>query len=128
VLHDAGITWQRDRTWCETGVAIRKRKQSCGCGTIDDPADLGHIRHAVALDTGYGADFAEQLHDEPDADEHQRGDERHAYVLADHQQRLDLIARIGDDECAHDRGDGATGPERGYAGGGIGDDLGERGH
>jgi len=27
VLHDAGITWQRDRTWCETGVAIRKRKR-----------------------------------------------------------------------------------------------------
>ena len=26
VLHDAGITWQRDRTWCDTGVAIRKRK------------------------------------------------------------------------------------------------------
>jgi transposase len=27
VLHDAGISWQRDRTWCETGVAIRKRKR-----------------------------------------------------------------------------------------------------
>jgi len=25
VLHDAGISWQRDRTWCETGVAIRIR-------------------------------------------------------------------------------------------------------
>ena len=27
VLHDAGITWQRDQTWCATGVAIRKRKR-----------------------------------------------------------------------------------------------------
>jgi transposase len=27
VLHDAGIAWQHDRTWCETGVAIRKRKR-----------------------------------------------------------------------------------------------------
>jgi hypothetical protein len=27
VLHDAGISWQRDRSWCETGVAIRKRKR-----------------------------------------------------------------------------------------------------
>ena len=27
VLHDAGIAWQRDRTWCETGAAIRKRKR-----------------------------------------------------------------------------------------------------
>ena len=26
VLHEAGYTWQRDRTWCETGVAFRKCK------------------------------------------------------------------------------------------------------
>jgi transposase len=26
VLHDAGFTWQRDRTWCETGVVQRRRK------------------------------------------------------------------------------------------------------
>jgi transposase len=26
VLHGAGLTWQRDRTWCETGVVTRKRK------------------------------------------------------------------------------------------------------
>lgn len=35
VLHDAGITWQRDRTWCHTGVAIRKRKR--GEVTVHDP-------------------------------------------------------------------------------------------
>jgi transposase len=35
VLHDAGITWQRDRTWCETGVAVRKRKR--GEVTVYDP-------------------------------------------------------------------------------------------
>lgn len=35
VLHDAGITWQRDRTWCQTGVAIRKRKR--GEVTVHDP-------------------------------------------------------------------------------------------
>jgi transposase len=28
VLHDAGVTWQSDRTWCQTGVAIRKRKHA----------------------------------------------------------------------------------------------------
>ena len=27
VLHDAGLTWQRDRTWCDTGVSIRQVKQ-----------------------------------------------------------------------------------------------------
>jgi transposase len=27
VLHDAGFTWQHDRTWCETGVVQRRRKR-----------------------------------------------------------------------------------------------------
>jgi transposase len=35
VLHDAGVTWQKDRTWCETGVALRKRKR--GEVTVYDP-------------------------------------------------------------------------------------------
>jgi transposase len=26
VLHEAGVSWQRDRSWCHTGEAIRKRK------------------------------------------------------------------------------------------------------
>ncbi|MEJ2738209.1 MAG: helix-turn-helix domain-containing protein [Anaerolineae bacterium] len=26
VLHEAGWTWQKDRTWCKTGVVMRKRK------------------------------------------------------------------------------------------------------
>jgi transposase len=35
VLHDAGFTWDRDRSWCETGTAIRKRKS--GTVTVTDP-------------------------------------------------------------------------------------------
>jgi transposase len=35
VLHDAGITWQKDRTWCQTGMAIRKRKR--GVVKVEDP-------------------------------------------------------------------------------------------
>jgi transposase len=35
VLHDAGITWQKDRSWCQTGMAIRKRKR--GEVKVDDP-------------------------------------------------------------------------------------------
>jgi transposase len=35
VLHEAGITWQKDRTWCETGQAIRKRKR--GEVKVQDP-------------------------------------------------------------------------------------------
>jgi hypothetical protein len=26
VMHDAGWTWQQDRTWCKTGTVTRKRK------------------------------------------------------------------------------------------------------
>ena len=35
VLHDAGFTWQRDRSWCPTGTAIRKRK--AGTVIVHDP-------------------------------------------------------------------------------------------
>jgi transposase len=35
VLHEAGMTWQRDRTWCETGTAVRKRKH--GTTIVVDP-------------------------------------------------------------------------------------------
>jgi len=35
VLHDAGWTWQKDRTWCRTGTVIRKRKE--GIVEVTDP-------------------------------------------------------------------------------------------
>jgi len=35
VLREVNVTWQRDRTWCETGRAIRKRKS--GVVTVIDP-------------------------------------------------------------------------------------------
>lgn len=35
VLHDAGLSWQRDRSWCETGTALRKRKDQTV--TVHDP-------------------------------------------------------------------------------------------
>jgi transposase len=35
VLHDAGLHWQRDRSWCPTGTAVRKRK--AGTVTVHDP-------------------------------------------------------------------------------------------
>lgn len=36
VLHEAGYTWQENRTWCHTGVAERKRKD--GVVQVVDPA------------------------------------------------------------------------------------------
>ena len=35
VLHDSGITWQRTRSWCETGKVVRKRKS--GPVAVIDP-------------------------------------------------------------------------------------------
>jgi transposase len=35
VLHEAGYTYQRARTWCPTGTARRKRK--AGVATVTDP-------------------------------------------------------------------------------------------
>lgn len=34
-LHDAGFQWGKDRSWCETGTAVRKRKS--GTVTVTDP-------------------------------------------------------------------------------------------
>jgi len=38
VLHDAGFRWGRDRSWCPTGTAVRKRKS--GTVTVSDPDAL----------------------------------------------------------------------------------------
>jgi transposase len=35
VLHAAGLSWQRDRSWCETGSALRKRTH--GTVVVPDP-------------------------------------------------------------------------------------------
>ena len=35
-LHGAGLSWQKSRTWCETGAVVRKRKRD-GLVTITDP-------------------------------------------------------------------------------------------
>ena len=34
-LHEAGLSWQKSRTWCETGVALRNRKH--GMVRVSDP-------------------------------------------------------------------------------------------
>ena len=35
VLHEAGFRWSLDRSWCETGTAVRQRKS--GMVTVTDP-------------------------------------------------------------------------------------------
>ena len=35
ILYEAGYSYQRSRTWCPTGSALRKRK--AGVATVTDP-------------------------------------------------------------------------------------------
>jgi transposase len=35
ILHEAGLSWQKSRTWCETGAALRRRKD--GLVRVSDP-------------------------------------------------------------------------------------------
>ena len=35
-LHEGGLSWQKSRTWCETGVGMRKRKHA-GAVRVTDP-------------------------------------------------------------------------------------------
>jgi transposase len=39
-LHGAGLSWQQSRTWCATGMAVRKRKQG-GVAVVHDPDAVG---------------------------------------------------------------------------------------
>ena len=39
VLHEAGYTYQRDRSWCPTGTAVRQRKR--GTVEVHDPDAVG---------------------------------------------------------------------------------------
>ena len=39
-LHAAGLSWQQSRTWCATGMAVRKRKQG-GAVVVRDPDAAG---------------------------------------------------------------------------------------
>ena len=39
VLRDAGWTWQRTRTWCPTGTALRKRKHGAAVTVHDGDAE-----------------------------------------------------------------------------------------
>jgi transposase len=40
VLRDAGWTWQRTRTWCPTGTALRKRKHGPAVTVHDGDAEV----------------------------------------------------------------------------------------
>ena len=37
-LHEAGLSWQKSRTWCETGVSLRRRKDGLVRGSDPDAA------------------------------------------------------------------------------------------
>ena len=54
-LHEAGLSWQKSRTWCETGVVMRQRKH--GVVRVSDPdaaAKKGLIEQAYTLGAQLG--------------------------------------------------------------------------
>jgi transposase len=49
-LHEAGLSWQKSRTWCETGVAMRQRKH--GVVRISDPDAMAKKADRAGLHAG----------------------------------------------------------------------------
>jgi transposase len=49
VLRDAGYSWQRSRTWCPTGTALRKRKD----GTTQRVTDPEAVPKQLAIEQAY---------------------------------------------------------------------------
>src|SRR3954454_6146835 len=50
-LHEAGLSWQKSRTWCETGVVMRKRKHA-GAVRVSDPDATAKKADRAGLHTG----------------------------------------------------------------------------
>jgi transposase len=49
-LHEAGYTWQKDRSWCRTGRVLRRRKT--GTVEVTDPDTEGKTRPERARPPG----------------------------------------------------------------------------
>jgi transposase len=49
-LHEVGLSWQKSRTWCETGVAMRQRKH--GVVRISDPDAMAKKADRAGLHAG----------------------------------------------------------------------------
>lgn len=62
VLREAGYTWQRDRSWCKTGEALRKRK--AGAVRVTDPDSEAKKAHRRGLHARPGPGLAVWCEDE----------------------------------------------------------------
>jgi transposase len=52
VLHEAGLSWQRDRSWCKTGAAIRRRKRG-GVVVEVEVHDADAVAKKVLIEQAY---------------------------------------------------------------------------
>lgn len=50
VMHDLGWSWQRGRSWCETGTAVRRRKKKEV--TVHDPDTVPKKTHRASVSPG----------------------------------------------------------------------------
>ena len=90
-------------------------------------ADVRQIRHAAGSHIRDRAGV-NHLDEEPEADEQCRRDPCDANKNEDDENRANPVARIGDDECTHNRGNGAAGAQRRNSRMWVSCDLNEHGH
>lgn len=101
-------------------------KEAAGEGAKGEAADVGEIGNATGLHVG-DLTGIEELGEEPESDKQGGGDEGDSEKDEDEENRANSVARIGDDECAHDGGNGSAGAEVRHGGAGTGEDLGKHG-
>src|SRR6266404_4137875 len=81
--------------------------------SINEAANMSRIRHTTArggaaLHLMHYRPQVQALHQKPHADEQDGGDVRHPHEHEDDEERANLVARVGDHEGAHRRGNRAT--------------------
>ena len=81
-------------------------------GSEDKSADVCQVSHTAGLYLRDGTGV-HKLHEEPDTDQERRRNERDPYENEDKKNCLNLIARVGHDERAHDCCDRSTGTQVG---------------
>jgi hypothetical protein len=91
------------------GASLASLKQAGRERAKDKPANVCHVSNTAALDSRDGPDLVQQLGEKPDPDQHQCGHKRHPRKVPEQQHRANPVAGVGDQECAHHGGDGATG-------------------
>ena len=108
------------------GDAAGVLKEAAGENAEDEAANVSEIGDTAGLHVG-DLTGIEELGEEPESDEQRGGDKCDSDKDKNNENRANAVARIGDDKCAHDGGNGSAGAEVGHGGAGAGENLGKHG-